>query len=161
MNGILGMTELALGTELTAEQREYLEIVKGSGDALLTLLNDVLDFSKIEAGKLDLESIDFRLRDTVADAMRLLALRANAKGLELTYHVGVDVPDVLVGDPGRLRQILVNLVGNAVKFTEKGEVSIEVDAEAPEAREENAIDLHFAVRDTGIGIPADKLERVF
>src|SRR5262249_47395743 len=135
---------------------------------LLTLLNDVLDFSKIEAGKLDLESIDFRLRDTVADALRVLALRAHAKGLELTYHVGADVPDVLVGDPGRLRQVLVNLVGNAVNFTERGEVSIEVDAaalgvpraNAPDAAED-AIDLHFAVRDTGIGIPADKLERVF
>jgi signal transduction histidine kinase/DNA-binding response OmpR family regulator len=157
MNGILGMTELALGTDLTPEQREYLEIVKGSADALLTLLNDILDFSKIEARKLDLEPIDFRLRDSVADALRPLALRAHAKGLELAYHVRPDVPDALVGDPGRVRQVLVNLVGNAVKFTDQGEVAVEVEAETAE----DAVELHFAVRDTGIGIPADKLERVF
>jgi signal transduction histidine kinase/CheY-like chemotaxis protein len=157
MNGILGMTELALGTELTGEQREYLEIVKGSADALLTLLNDILDFSKIEAGKLDLESLDFRLRDTVADAVRLLALRAHGKGLELAYQVRADVPDDLVGDPSRLRQVVVNLVGNAIKFTERGEVVVEVEAET----DADGVELHFAVRDTGIGIPAEKLDRVF
>jgi signal transduction histidine kinase/CheY-like chemotaxis protein len=157
MNGILGMADLALGTDLTPEQREYLEIVKGSADALLALLNDILDFSKIEAGKLDLEPVDFRLRDGVADTLRPLALRAHAKGLELAYHVRPDVPDDLVGDPGRLRQVLVNLVGNAVKFTANGEVAVTVEAEAAD----DDVELHFAVRDTGIGIPADKLERVF
>jgi signal transduction histidine kinase/DNA-binding response OmpR family regulator/HPt (histidine-containing phosphotransfer) domain-containing protein len=173
MNGILGMTDLALDTPLTDEQREYLEIVKGSADALLTLLNDILDFSKIEAGKLDLEPIDFRLRDSVADALRPLALRAHAKGLELAYHVRADVPDALVGDPGRVRQILVNLVGNAVKFTDQGEVVVEVSRiEDRESRIEeegdssildprSSILVQFTVRDTGIGIPADKLERVF
>src|SRR5262249_9612887 len=139
------------------EQREYLEIAKGSADALLSLLNDILDFSKIEAGKLDLEPIDFRLRDSVADALRPLALRAHAKGLELAYHVRPDLPDAVVGDPGGLRQVIVTLVGKAVKFTAEGEVAGEVEAETAG----DAVELHFAVRDTGIGIPPAKLERVF
>jgi CheY-like chemotaxis protein/HPt (histidine-containing phosphotransfer) domain-containing protein len=139
------------------------------------LLNDILDFSKIEAGKLDLDPIAFRLRDTLADALRLLAVRAHAKGLELAYHVRADVPDALVGDAGRLRQVLVNLAGNAVKFTDHGEVVVEVTSdecqvtskeggpEDPSAgtRHSSLVTLHFSVRDTGIGIPADKLERVF
>jgi signal transduction histidine kinase/DNA-binding response OmpR family regulator len=158
MNGILGMTELALDTELTLEQREYLETVKVSGDALLNVINDILDFSKIEARRLDLDPIEFELRDRMGDISKALALRAHAKGLELACHVRADVPDALVGDPGRLRQVIVNLAGNAVKFTERGEVvvQVEVDSRTPEQ-----VCLHFSVRDTGIGIPADKQRLIF
>jgi PAS domain S-box-containing protein len=158
MNGILGMTELALDTPLTPRQREFLQMVKVSADSLLTLLNDILDFSKIEAGKFELEHIEFRLRDNLADTLSPLALRAHAKGLELASHVRPEVPDTLVGDPVRLRQILVNLVGNAIKFTEQGEVVVRV---AEEARTEDNVYLHFAVSDTGIGIPHDKQAVIF
>src|SRR5262249_35561675 len=130
MNGILGMTQLALQTELTTEQREYLDMVKSSAEALLKVLNDILDFSKIEAGKLDLDTVPFRLRDTLGDALKTLALRAHQKRLELAYQVAADVPDALVGDPGRLRQVLVNLVGNALKFTDQGEVVVRAAVEA-------------------------------
>ena len=126
MNAIIGMTELALGTKLTAEQREYLRTVKQSGEALLALVNDILDFSKIEARKLSLERVPFNVRDGVEDAVRLLAPRAHEKGLELACRIQPDVPDALVGDPGRLRQVLINLVGNAIKFTERGEVVVDV-----------------------------------
>ncbi len=126
MNGVIGMTELVLDTPLTGEQREYLDIVKNSADALLTVINDILDFSKIEAGKLELDSTDFSLRETLGDTLHLLAFRAVQKGLELAGHVAPDVPDELIGDPGRLRQIIINLVGNALKFTEKGEVVVSV-----------------------------------
>ena len=158
MNGIIGMAELAIDTELTAQQREYLNAVKHSADALLTLINDILDFSKIEAGRLELDAIPFGLRDGLGDLLQPLAVRAYKKGVELAYHVRPDVPDHLFGDLGRLRQIIINLVGNAIKFTSRGEVVVHVEAEAltPEA-----VTLRVAVADTGIGIPADKLETIF
>jgi two-component system sensor histidine kinase/response regulator len=158
MNGILGMTDLALETELSREQREMLETVKLSANALLTLLDDILDFSRIEAGKLTLERTRLGLRDSVADTLRAVVARAHDKRLELTYEVDSNVPDALVGDPGRLRQILVNLVGNAIKFTASGEVALRVDADAVSVEE--AV-LHFRVVDTGIGIPQEKLAQIF
>ncbi|HWC90105.1 MAG TPA: response regulator [Pirellulales bacterium] len=158
MNGIMGMTELTLATALNAQQRNYLNIVRQSANSLLRLLNDILDFSKAEAGRMDLEQIDFDVREIVGDALQSRARAASEKGVELVYRVDRDVPRVLVGDPGRLRQVLVNLVGNAVKFTEHGEVAVEI---ACESSAEGAARLHFRVRDTGIGIPADKLDCVF
>jgi two-component system sensor kinase len=158
MNGIMGMAELALQTTLTHQQREYLDIVMQSADSLLRLLNDILDFSKVEAGKLELETIDFPLRDSLGDAMHTFGLRAAEKGVELNYLVPPDVPDTLVGDPGRLRQIIVNLVGNALKFTEQGEIVVAVTIESIE---ESQVDLHFMVSDTGVGIPAEKLQKIF
>jgi signal transduction histidine kinase/CheY-like chemotaxis protein/HPt (histidine-containing phosphotransfer) domain-containing protein len=158
MNGIIGMTELALDTNLSAEQREYLQIVKASADALLTVINDILDFSKIEAGKLLLDSADFALGDCLGDAIKSLGVRAHQKGLELACHIAPDVPDGLVGDAGRLRQVVVNLVGNAIKFTENGEIVLRVETRS---RTANDAELHFAVRDTGIGIPADKQHAIF
>jgi two-component system sensor kinase len=158
MNGIFGMTELALQTTLTGQQREYLNIVMQSADALLRLLNDILDLSKVEAGKLELEAIDFSLRDILGDAMQTFGLRADEKGVELTYLVPPDVPDTLVGDPGRLRQIIINLVGNALKFTDHGEIVVVVIVEE---REESQVDLRFVVSDTGIGIPLDKQQQIF
>jgi PAS domain S-box-containing protein len=158
MNAIIGMTELALNTALTPDQTDYLRTVRESADALLALLNDILDFSKIEARRLALEHEPFYLRDTVEDAVRILAPRAHQKGLELACRIHADVPDGLKGDAGRLRQILINLVGNAIKFTEHGEVV--VDAALREA-EQDAVILHFQVVDTGVGIPADKQWQIF
>jgi two-component system sensor histidine kinase/response regulator len=158
MNGIIGMTALALETELTTEQREYLAIVESSAEFLLALINDILDFSKIEAGKLDMEAIDFSLRNTLDEMMRILDFRAREKALFLTCDVEQDVPDVVCGDPARLRQVLLNLVGNAIKFTSEGGVSITV--KAPETEKAGGL-LHFAVTDTGIGVPFDKQQAIF
>ncbi|HET7213182.1 MAG TPA: ATP-binding protein, partial [Terriglobia bacterium] len=158
LNGVLGMTDLALNTRLTEEQREYLTLVKSSGEALLTVINDILDFSKIEAGRLDINPIDFELRDSLGDTLRTLSLRAHEKGLELALHVAHDVPYRVNADPTRLRQIVVNLVGNAIKFTDQGEVVLHI---AKESQAENEMLLHFTVTDTGIGIPLDKQETIF
>jgi signal transduction histidine kinase/CheY-like chemotaxis protein len=158
MNGIMGMTELLLGTELSAEQRDYQQIVKNSADSLMQLLNDILDFSKIEAGKLELEMISFSLRETIGDTLLTIASRAAEKGLELACHVKPDVPEQLVGDPTRLRQIVMNLTGNAIKFTEHGEVTVKAELQS---RNDKSVMLHIAVQDTGIGIPKEKLSQVF
>lgn len=157
MNGILGMTELALEAAENPEQREYLRTVKESADALMSILNDILDFSKIEAGKLELSPIEFGLSDCVGDCLRLLAMRAAEKQIELTVDIRPDVPELVIGDPGRLRQILMNLVGNSLKFTERGGVTVQISRQ--ETTESHA--LHFMIADTGIGVPADKQAKIF
>ena len=158
MNGILGMTELALDTELTSEQREYLETVKSSADSLLTVINDILDFSKIMAGRLELDLIEFNLRDNLEQTIKTLALRGQQKGLELVCDIRPGVPPQVIGDPTRLRQIIINLVGNAIKFTPRGEIVVRVELES---HLEDAVGLHFEVIDTGIGIPAEKQQVIF
>jgi len=158
LNGIIGMTELALDTDLTTVQQEYLDAVKSSAELLLTVINDILDFSKIEAGKLEIETIDFSLRDTVDDSIQTLGFRAVEKGLELVSHVLPEVPDNLIGDPRRLSQVMINLLSNAIKFTEKGEVVLQAGIET---QTDNHIVLHVTVSDTGIGIPSDKQETIF
>ena len=158
MNGVLGMTQLTLETAINEEQHEYLSMVKVSADSLLSLLNEILDFSKIEAGKLDLEPMEFHLLDSIADTLRSVSMRAFEKGLTLAYSVDDSVPAFLVGDPGRLRQIVVNLAGNAIKFTSYGEVTLDVRMES---RSADICKLHFSVRDTGIGIAKEKQEIIF
>jgi PAS domain S-box-containing protein len=158
MNGVLGMTELLLETELTTEQRDYATMVKSSADTLLSVINDILDVSKMEAGRLELEHIPFGLRGSLAKALKPLALEAQQKGLELTFDTHPDVPEYIVGDPTRVRQIIINLVGNAIKFTSRGEVGLEI---AVETRQDNRATLHFTVHDTGIGIAPEKQKVIF
>jgi len=157
MNAILGMTELLLDTPVTPQQREFLAAVRDSGESLLGILNDILDFSKIEAGKLFLEEVPFDLAESLGDTMKSLAVRAHGKGLELAYHVGPGVPSIVLGDRSRLRQIVVNLVGNAIKFTHRGEVVLHVQVEEPAS----PVMLRFSVSDTGIGIPREKQALIF
>jgi signal transduction histidine kinase/CheY-like chemotaxis protein len=158
MNGVIGMTELMLDSDLTGDQRECLNTVKSSAESLLTVINDILDFSKIEAGRLDLDPVRFNLRDNLEEAVKALALRAHAKGLELLLAAGAEVPDYVIGDPIRLRQVVTNLVGNAIKFTERGEVELAAQLESRDGRNGQ---LHFSVRDTGIGIPLEKQQVIF
>ncbi len=170
LNAVIGLTELVLESLSSPEHREYLTMVRNSGESLLSVINDILDFSKIEAGKLDLEQVVFDPRETLGDAMKSLAFRAHSKGLELACHIAPDVPEALVGDPARLRQTIVNLVGNAIKFTDRGQVDLDVHEQTEDRGQgtgdsrtlnEAGVTLHFAVRDTGIGIPAEKQEQIF
>src|SRR2546427_898764 len=158
MNAIIGMTELALQTTLTPEQREYLDLAKASGGSLLRVINDILDFSKIEAGRLEVETIPFSLRESMGDTMKTLALEAHRKGLELACEIGHDTPDALLGDPVRLRQIVLNLVGNAIKFTERGEVVMRVQ---PQSSGDGEMTCYFTVSDTGVGIDKEKQTAIF
>lgn len=160
MNGVIGMTGLLLDTDLTGDQRRYAEIIKSSGESLLGLINDILDFSKIEAGKLDLETLDFELQSLLDDFAATTAIKTHDKGLELLCAADPDVPTLLMGDPGRLRQILTNLTGNAVKFTQQGEVAVRVETVLESGRDDSCL-LRFSVRDTGIGIPPDKIGTLF
>jgi two-component system sensor histidine kinase/response regulator len=158
MNAIIGMTGLALDTKLRPKQREYLTAVKQSADSLLSLIEDILDFSKIEARRLDLEHKEFNLRDLLEDTLRILALRAESKDLELACHIPPEVPEVVAGDPSRLRQIIMNLAGNAIKFTKDGEVIVDVRVASAL---DGAVEMHFTVSDTGIGVPPEKQQHVF
>ena len=153
LNGVIGMTDLALDSELTADQRDCLETVRMSADSLLAVINDILDYSKIEAGKIEMEVIDFNLHNCVEEVLKTLALVADEKGLELLCDIAADVPEWVAGDPGRLRQILLNLLSNAIKFTAHGEVAIKVEVDAEDHGTRVA---KFTVTDTGIGIPAEK-----
>ena len=171
MNGVMGMTDLLLDTALTREQREFAQTIKSSSESLLTVINDILDFSKIEAHMLEVDPVDFNLRDSLADILQTLATRAGEKGLELAYDVRPDVDDAVVGDPGRLRQVIVNLVGNAIKFTEQGEVVVLVENVGEESSaigdrasitdHQTSVMLHFSVTDTGIGMSAETQARIF
>jgi len=158
LNGILGMSELLFDTRLSSEQSEYLTMLKLSTDALLSLVNDILDFSKAEARKITLDAIEFKLAESLGDSLKSLAVRASQKGLELACSLSPQVPEYLIGDPGRLRQIILNLVGNAIKFTEKGEVVVQVEVDS---QSEDHATLHFTVRDTGIGVPSEKQQVIF
>ena len=158
MNGIIGMTELALGTDLTDEQGDYLSIVQSSSESLLSLLNDILDYSKIAAGKLALDPVAFNLQDTLGDTVKCLGVRAELKGLELICFVDPALPDYLIGDSGRLRQIILNLTGNAIKFTDRGDVIVRADFSKSS---DESIEVQFTVRDTGIGIPKERQDGIF
>jgi two-component system sensor histidine kinase/response regulator len=158
MNGIMAMTDLVLDTQLTSEQSEYLETVKSSAEALLTIINDILDFSKIEAGRLDLDPSDFDLREVLGQAVKLLLPEANRKGLELIWDVSPSTPGLVRGDVTRLRQIILNLTGNAIKFSKRGEIVLRVE---PASEDDAGTVLHFQVRDNGIGIPPDKQQIIF
>src|SRR6202049_3688712 len=158
MNGIIGMTEVALDTPLTTEQRDYLNLVKSSADSLLHVINDILDFSKIEAGKLELEKTEFESLDLFRDTLKTLAQRADEKSLEMSARVSPNVPKHLIGDPTRLRQLIVNLIGNAIKFTEEGTILLNTELEE---RTGDAVRLHISVSDTGMGIPPEKQHLIF
>lgn len=158
LNGVIGMTGLLMGTDLSPERREFAETVKVSGDALLTLINDILDFSKIEAGKLEIEITSFDLRLLLEEIGDMMAVRAQHKGLEFISMIAPDIPAPVKGDPGRIRQILLNLTGNALKFTSQGEISVSVFAEN---ETDTHVQLRFSVRDTGIGIAQNKTRSIF
>jgi len=158
MNGIIGMTELALDTELNSDQREYLGLVKSSADSLLGIINDILDFSKIESGKMEIERVEFDIRSVIVGTQKMLAMRAGEKGLELVNDIDSEIPDNLLGDPGRLRQVLTNLIGNAIKFSQHGEVAVRMKLLS---RSENIVRARIEVADQGIGIPANKLDHIF
>ncbi len=158
LNGIIGMTELTLETQLNEEQRDYLGMVKQSADSLLTVINDILDFSKIEAGKMSLESAEFNLRETLEETIRTFSLRAGEKGLELICDIPSSIPQLVLGDTERLRQVLVNLLGNAIKFTDRGEIILQAQVQE---KHDDSVELHFTIRDTGIGVPKEKQEMIF
>ncbi|MGH9702885.1 MAG: ATP-binding protein, partial [Candidatus Acidiferrales bacterium] len=158
MNGIIGMTDLLLESGLNQEQAEYLQMARASAGSLLTIINDILDFSKMEAGKLELDCLNFNLRQSLSELMRTMAVKVQQKGLEFLFDVHPDVPEIVRGDPVRLRQVLVNLIGNSFKFTERGEIQVDVQIE--EQKPEGAF-LRFSIRDTGIGIPLDKQDKIF
>jgi signal transduction histidine kinase len=162
LNGVIGMTDLALDTELNGEQRDCLETVKLSADSLLLVINDILDYSKIEAGKIELEVIDFNLRSCAEEALRTFASAADEKGLELLCDISPDLPELVAGDPGRLRQILLNLVSNAIKFTAQGEIALKAQMDARmDSDDEDSRVICFTISDTGIGIPVEKQESIF